>query len=320
MAVADTISVVIPTKNRRTLLQRAVRSVLAQEGVEVQLVVVDDGSTDQSAEAILALGHDRVQVVSLPTSGGVGAARNAGVARADGRWLAFLDDDDVWAPEKLARQMARLAADHTHWCYAGAVMVDEQLEILHAPSPDLPEDIVAGLPVRNRLPAGSSNIVVDRQVVVDLGGFDTTLRFHEDWDLWIRLWQQAGTPSCVVEPLVAFTLHEQNVTLAATDRSRVDGLFADLAIIEQRYAHLRGDQSVDRAMVWRWLASQYVRSGRRGAGVRAALRAAALAPGEALRWVGGAASSEDGASRDYLRQAETWIQLERSRTQGAAST
>jgi len=107
--MTELVSVVIPTRDRWELLPRAVRSVLAQEHAELHVVVVDDGSVSPAPrDGVFA--DPRVQVVRRKRSGGVAAARNAGLERARGGWVAFLDDDDIWAPAKLAAQLAAARA------------------------------------------------------------------------------------------------------------------------------------------------------------------------------------------------------------------
>ena len=96
------VTVVVPTRNRAAMLRQALRSVAAQRGVDLEAVVVDDGSTDATPAVVTAIGDRRLRLVRHQRPQGVSTARNRGVAEARGRWVAFLDDDDVWAPEKLA--------------------------------------------------------------------------------------------------------------------------------------------------------------------------------------------------------------------------
>src|SRR5918994_6933731 len=94
------VSVVIPTRNRRELLLRTLASVLAQENVDIAVVVVDEASSDGTGDALTSLAEPRVSVVRHATPLGVAAARNAGLEHVDTDWVAFVDDDDVWAPDK----------------------------------------------------------------------------------------------------------------------------------------------------------------------------------------------------------------------------
>ncbi len=99
------VSVVIPTRNRSTLLAMALRSVFHQQDVELEVIVVDEASTDDTSTMLATIGDARVRVIRNDAPHGVSAARNSGAAEARGEWLAFLDDDDLWAPTKLARQI-----------------------------------------------------------------------------------------------------------------------------------------------------------------------------------------------------------------------
>jgi glycosyltransferase involved in cell wall biosynthesis len=109
MSAKPCVSVIIPTYNRAALVAEAVASVLAQTWRDFEVLVVDDGSTDHTATA-LAPFAGQVRVVRRPSRGGVSAARNRGIAAARGQWLAFLDSDDLWLPEKLSRLGAFLKA------------------------------------------------------------------------------------------------------------------------------------------------------------------------------------------------------------------
>src|SRR5574340_444159 len=109
MSAQIPVSVIIPTYNRAALVPEAVASVLGQTWREFEVLVVDDGSTDGTLAA-LAPYAGQIRFLRRESRGGVSAARNTGIAAARGEWLAFLDSDDLWRPEKLARQMAYLLA------------------------------------------------------------------------------------------------------------------------------------------------------------------------------------------------------------------
>src|ERR687898_2985729 len=96
-AVAD-VSVVVPTHDRPRLLMQTLGSILRQQAVDFEVIVVDDGSRDGTAEVVSWLGDARVRLLRHDRSKGVSAARNTGIAAAHGEWLAFCDDDDLWAP------------------------------------------------------------------------------------------------------------------------------------------------------------------------------------------------------------------------------
>src|SRR6266508_5738391 len=146
------VTVVIPTHDRCALLALTLRSVLWQRDVELEVVVVDDGSSDDTAAMVAGLGDARVRLVRHPTALGVSAARNRGIAEARGAWVAFLDDDDLWAPDKLARQLQAARGTGRAWAYAGAVSVDHQLRIVGGAPPLPPEQVMQLLPQYNAVP------------------------------------------------------------------------------------------------------------------------------------------------------------------------
>ena len=104
------VGVVIPTRDRRDLLAATLDSVLAQRDVQVEVVVVDDGSRDGTADWLRSLDDPRVRVLRNETAIGTGAARNRGLHEVTADLVAFVDDDDLWAPDKLARQVAAIEA------------------------------------------------------------------------------------------------------------------------------------------------------------------------------------------------------------------
>ena len=260
------VSVVIPTHNRQRLLRQALRSVVAQRGVDLEVVVVDDGSADGTAEVVAGLPDGRVRLVRHRRPLGVSAARNRGIAEVRGSWVAFLDDDDLWAPNKLASQLAAARRERRAWAVAGAVSVDDRLRVLTGEPPLLPERITAELPRYNSVPAGASNVMVHADLLADTGGFDPGLRHMADWDLWIRL-GRSGPPATVSRPLLAYRLHGANATMdTAFDPHEP---LAELDEIVDRYGI-----PADRLAVDRWIAWTCLRAGRRGAALRAYLRAA----------------------------------------------
>jgi glycosyltransferase involved in cell wall biosynthesis len=256
------ISVVIPTRNRSGCLGLALRSALGQRDVELELLVVDDGSTDDTSEVVANLGEPRIRLIQREDSGGVSVARNQGAAEATGEWLAFLDDDDVWAPDKLARQRAASLAVGRTWVYTGWVVVDETLHVMGGEPPPPPDSVVKLLYRRNAIPTGGSNVIVRRDAFDQSGGFDPHLTNGEDWELWIRLSEQ-GFPAWVPEPLMAYRIHPANASLDA------DAVWSTVDLIEQRHR-----TRIDRGSIERWLAESRFRTGQRGEGFRYLARAA----------------------------------------------
>src|SRR5690349_7802408 len=122
------VSVVVPTHNRRHLVSAASSSILGQAGVSIELIVVDDGSVDGTGPWVdcLAADDSRIKIVHHDRPRFMSGARNAGIARASSRWVALCDDDDLWAPNKLATQLQALRSSSACWSCTGDVTVDEE--------------------------------------------------------------------------------------------------------------------------------------------------------------------------------------------------
>jgi len=200
-APAPRVSVIIPAYDAAWCVRRAVDSVIAQDYRDFELIVVDDGSRDNTV-AILATYGATLQVVSK-ANGGLSSARNAGIAAARGEYLAFLDADDWWLPAKLARQVALLDDQ------PGLLFCACTTSVRTPDGQSLPdwrcgegggcalEDIFAV----NAFVAGSGSAVMARRSgFARAGGFDEALRSLEDIDMWMRL-AALGDYACLNEPL-----------------------------------------------------------------------------------------------------------------------
>ncbi len=200
---APLISVVLPTYDRVRLLGRAVESVLSQTYRSLELIVVDDGSTDETPSYLASVADPRLKVLRRPHTGNVAAVRNAGVDAAGGEWIAFLDSDDCWLATKLATQLSGLvAAPDRRWSHTGFSLVDESGRRLPSPaggavpsSGSLRMHLLAYVTA-----APLPSVVVERRLLDEIGGLDVEL-FHDDFDLVLRL--AAAAPGLFVpEPLL----------------------------------------------------------------------------------------------------------------------
>jgi GT2 family glycosyltransferase len=311
------VTVVIPTCGRLDLLRCSVATALGQDGVSVEVVVVDDDSPDGTGAWVAGQGDPRLRVVSHSARRGVSAARNTGIEAARGRWVAFCDDDDVWAPDKLASQLAAAAAPGCRWVYTGEVHVDERLRLLGGGPPLPPADAMAMLGSVNSIPAGGSTVVVRAELLAEVGPFDTGLRRTEDWDMWLRL-ARTGPPASVRRPLVGYRHHRGN---ARTDPAP---MVTEPAVLARRYGIAVDHAAMLRRAAWTCLqggrrstaAAYYLRAAARGdlrslARAGAALTHPAAGGGEAyrlLQW------SPD--ARRWAAEAESWLAPLRDRRHG----
>ena len=184
-------------------------------------------------------------------------ARNTGLAHVATRWVAFCDDDDIWAPEKVEVQLAALADGRARWSCGGSVMVDGALTIVdHQAAID--GDVLDDLLAMNVVPGGGSGVLAETALVRDAGRFDESLRNSEDWDLWIRMAERSPIAG-VDRPLVAYRLW-------AGSKSRDMGrMTVAWDAITSRYGDLAAQRGVrpDRIRHQRYLARQQVRNRRR---------------------------------------------------------
>lgn len=198
--MAAKVSVVLPTYNRANSLVSACQSVLGQSFRDIELIVVDDGSKDDIETLVRGIGDPRLKYIRRPSNGGAAAARNTGLAVAEGEFIAFQDSDDLWLPNKLQRQMdlfARLAPDVG--VVTGAKIIygrDANFnfgsgKVAVAPAPEsqlrLDEDQLAHLLTENRI--SLQNSLFKSDCLPAKGWFDSSAKANEDWEFAIRLAQ-----------------------------------------------------------------------------------------------------------------------------------
>jgi glycosyltransferase involved in cell wall biosynthesis len=229
------------------------KSVLWQRAVDVDVVVVDDASTTNPDEVVDSFHDRRVRMIRHEAAQGVSVARNDGAAIAQTTWLAFVDDDDVWAPKKLSKQLHAAKTTGRHWCCTGAIRVDEGLRIISEYQLLPSQKLAHQLRHWNCVPGGGSGVLLDRSLIAeDEPIFDLSLKHFADWELWIRL---AGRdlPAVVDEPLVGYRIHGGNKALEP------EGMVEDVRYIERRHGIHPDWGAIDHYLAW-----LYQRSGRRG--------------------------------------------------------
>jgi len=187
LATSPAVSVVIPTWNRAEIALRAVNSVLEQSFRDLELIVVDDASTDDTVERLRAVTDTRLRIVRQSVNQGVAAARNRGLAEARAPLVAFLDSDDLWRPDKLERQVAAMqaASPRVGILYCGIEnrapdTRDRWTPVARGPVFEtmLEKNLLHGLP---------STGLFRREVFDMVGGFDTSFPAIEDFEMWLRI-------------------------------------------------------------------------------------------------------------------------------------
>jgi len=265
------VSVVIPTRSRWHLLSTAaLPSALEQEDVDVEVIVVDDGSQDETPARLADLGDTRVRVIRHESSRGVAAARNAGILAARGRWVSFLDDDDLWSPRKLRSQIDSADGVDAVFAYSAGGGLDAARTFLFAVPPPDPATVTQQLLRWNVIWCGCSNVLARSDVIAALRGFDERLAQLADWDLWIRL-TLAGRAAATSEVLVGYVMHDESMLL--TDRREV---FPEMDYLVGKHGDAARAHGVelDRALFTRWVARGHRLAGRRTQAARTYLRGA----------------------------------------------
>lgn len=208
------ISVVIPAYNASLFIAETLRSVLAQTYPVNDIIVVDDGSTDNTADIAESFGAP-VRVFRQPNARQA-AARNFGVSQATSEWIAFLDADDLWLPHKIERQLAELARNpHADLCYTGCTWLVQQGSTATLgpafPAPPASHIRQALLKEVTFLP---SSVLMRRSAFLAVGGFNPRYRFGtEDYDLWLRLRHHGTHFAACTEPLTLYRRHDNNTSI-----------------------------------------------------------------------------------------------------------
>jgi len=256
------VSVVIPTRDRwDVLLRRALRAALSQRRVPVEVIVVDDCS-NQPPPAAPRLSDPRVTVIKQNAHRGVAAARNLGIDAARTGWVAFLDDDDVWAPSKLNTIIESIMRSGAEFGYSSALAVDDDLLPLWEIDAPPTDQLLDWLLRCNVMPAGASNVVAKRSILERCGGFDEDFSVVADWDMWLRL-AEHGSPAQTNEVLIAYSIGNWVLRDDAVHR-------AEFSRLVEKHASVADSRGVPADWVAheRWIARNLYLAGRRAEAAR----------------------------------------------------
>lgn len=256
------VSVIIPSYNYARYIGEAIDSVLSQTYRFVEVVVVDNSSTDNTLEVLQGYG-DSIRWIQQPNQG-VSGSRNRGIAESRGELIAFLDADDVWLPEKLARQVELFGDPRVGMVYCGLQYIDARGEPLEQSVEGLRGRVLKKLALLEPpgIPACGSSAVVRREALEKVGGFDRELSISADWDMWRRIGSHFEI-EFLPEPLVLYRQHDSAMHLKIDvfehDMLHAFGtMFMDPAAREvhtlrrQCYANLYAQLSGSYLYVGRW--------------------------------------------------------------------
>ncbi len=273
LAPPPTVSAVIPVHNGQAYVAEAIESVLAQSRAPIECLVIDDGSTDGTRDAVLSFGRAVTYVAQA--RGGVSAARNRGGHLARGDLVAFLDHDDVWLTDKLARQLEVRQREPPTMILCAVQVVDAGGAPMRMGRLAPRSDLVTGMLTFDgtETVSCSSTGLIAREDLLAMGGFDRALSISADWDLLMRVLLE-GTLGYVDEPLVLYRVHDANMSrqIGAMERD-MSRAFAKAFAHPQLPAAVRGDRALAYSRLYRMLCGSYRDSGER----RDALRTLTIA-------------------------------------------
>jgi glycosyltransferase involved in cell wall biosynthesis len=244
-----TVSIIIPTYNREHLLGRAIHSVLAQTYLEFELIIVDDGSTDNTERLVKSFNSEKIKYIQYRENKGIVAARNTGIQSAKGDYIAFLDSDDKWMPEKLERQMRifEKAPPEVGIVYTGFVIIrnNKKKYVLSGGITSKDGDVFSNL-LKGDFVLPSATLVKG-ECFKRAGMFDERFSPIEDSELFLRM-SRYYQFKCINEPLVIY--YPQPDSISANKSARIKPY---RLILETYFEDLKQDKRI--------LASYYVRLG-----------------------------------------------------------
>lgn len=234
------VSVIVPTYNRADLISKTIESILNQTYKNFELIIVDDGSTDNTEEVIRKFKDSRIKYTKTDHSGGIPARpRNIGIKKAKGEYIAFLDSDDMWLPEKLEKQIKVFqASNEIAMLYTRFRTIEGEIisnRIFPENGMYKSENIFKSIYLRNLI--ACSSVMVKRNVLDQVGLFNTdpNLIAIEDADLWLRIALKYNIKCTDDLPLLIYRIHSQSISQGFKERTKRS------IILRKRYKKYAGN-------------------------------------------------------------------------------
>ena len=207
------VSVIIPTYNREKMVEDAIRSVLNQTFSDFEIIIIDDASTDNTESIIKSICDERIKYIRHERNKGGSAARNTGIMKARGEYIALLDSDDLWLKEKLEKQIDVMEKSKLHpgVVYSGVNYIDSHGRLKGPVIPFFKGNIQSYLLEENIVLGGGSTALIRKDCFDEVGLFDENLPSRQDLDLWIRI-SRKFTFDYVKTPLVNIRIHKDRIT------------------------------------------------------------------------------------------------------------
>ena len=276
------VSVIVPAYNAENTILETVQSVLRQTLTDFELIVINDGSTDGTPAVLASINDLRLKIFSY-SNGGLAIARNRGIERALGRFITFIDADDLWTPDKLEKQVATLRANpNAGVAYSWTKAMDHSGQLFYEGcSQSYAGNVYAQLLRCNFITSGS-NVMLTRAAIASSGLFDSTLRYCEDWDYYLRIarsWPFVCVPHYQI-------LYRQTAGSLSTNVSKMEESYQRVCdrAFKDTSQHVQPIKAECLARVNQHLAQLYLKAhGTTGEGDRSSLRNAAVKLWQAAR-------------------------------------
>ncbi len=245
------VSIVIPTYNRAELLMAALKSLQNQSYQNLEIIIVDDCSTDATAEAVKRLGDDRIVYIKHKVNKGGAEARNTGIQHATGDYIGFLDSDDEWLPDKTKRQLDIISENPEAGVIYTGMKVYTDGHLVKETIPKYRGNLLSKLLESNCIYTTSS-ILVKKELLEQIGGFDVSLPSCQDWDLYIRL-AQISHFDFVEDSLVLYNQHSGD-RISTNQKAVIEGhlkiheLYKDLAKVMGENVYQKFSFKIARAL------------------------------------------------------------------------
>lgn len=230
-----TISVIIPVFNGEKTIAKTIDSVLHQSFTDLEILVINDGSTDSTEQVVKSFQDSRIKILSY-SNAGLSASRNRGIEQASGDFVSFIDADDLWTEDKLQAQYESLMQNKKAVvAYSWTNYIDANNKIIKAGMKVTFEgDVFARLLVSNFLENGS-NPLIYRHVFNNVGGFDESLKAAEDWDMWLRLAAEYEF-ACVQKAQILYRVSHNSMSTKLKQQE-----LASLKVVDKIYKHCRAE-------------------------------------------------------------------------------
>ena len=214
MTNSPLVSVIVATYNRAALLKETINSILSQTYPNIELIIVSDASTDNTDEIVLSYNDKRITYLRLSKNAGLPSkTRNKGLEIATGAYIAFCDDDDLWVPHKLEKQMRVIHLNHSELCFTNRTYIDKYSNGVSRRNISIPtKATLSRLLLSNYVTL--SSVLVKHDVMKRFEGFSTREEFRigEDYELWARMLAEGVKFCSVNENLVLYRVHDHNVS------------------------------------------------------------------------------------------------------------